>query len=115
MVVMKGFCRYAFTLLKRCREAEDTVQFDVPKAWEKERALDIREDVRAYLYRSVYNNVDQIEHRSVIRKHNERVAHAIPINGTRYFPDELETKIKSVIESCHTMPDHFYDEVVMTN
>jgi RNA polymerase sigma-70 factor (ECF subfamily) len=52
----------------------------------------------------VYNQcLNQIEHRSVVKKHNEHVAHAISHSTEPdTFPDELESKIKSIIESLPT-------------
>lgn len=100
----EGLCRYAFTLLRDTDEAEDTVQSIFLKLWEKRTSLDIRQNVQAYLYRSVYNQcLNQIEHRSVVRKHNEHVAHAIShATEPDTFPDELETKIRNVIEALPT-------------
>ncbi|MEO5978816.1 MAG: RNA polymerase sigma-70 factor [Chryseolinea sp.] len=100
----EGLCRYAFTLLRDADEAEDTVQSMFLKLWEKRETLDILSDIQAYIYRSVYNQcLNQIEHRLVVKKHSEHLAHVIS-HSTQpdTFPEELETKIKSIIESLPT-------------
>lgn len=52
----EALTRYAFTILKDNREAEDVVQKLFIKLWEKRNELEIMNDVRAYLYRSTYNS-----------------------------------------------------------
>lgn len=52
----EALTRYAFTIVKDNREAEDVVQKLFVKLWEKRHELEILNDVRAYLYRSTYNS-----------------------------------------------------------
>lgn len=49
-------CRYAYTIMQDQRQAEDLVQSLFVRLWEKRNELHIRENVRAYLYRSTYHH-----------------------------------------------------------
>ena len=51
----KELSRYAFSILKNQEESEDIVQKLFVKLWEKRTEMDAIENIRAYLYRSVYN------------------------------------------------------------
>ena len=96
----ESLCQYAFTLLKDADEAEDTVQSMFVKLWEKRESLDIKQNIRSYLFRSVYNHcMNQIEHRQVIRRHTDHVAASISQStDPDIFPEELEIKIRNVVE-----------------
>lgn len=47
--------RYAFSILKDQEESEDVVQQLFVKLWEKKERVMVTTNVRAYLFRSVYN------------------------------------------------------------
>ncbi len=47
--------RYAYKLLGDAATAEETVQQVFLKLWEKDREQDVHTSIRAYLFRSVYN------------------------------------------------------------
>ncbi|MCF6402482.1 RNA polymerase sigma-70 factor [Chitinophaga filiformis] len=47
--------RYAYTLLRDSEEANDIVQTVFARLWEKREAVVFEEDIKGYLYRSVYN------------------------------------------------------------
>jgi len=47
--------RYAYTLLRNSEEANDVVQTVFARLWEKRDTLVFEEDIKGYLYRSVYN------------------------------------------------------------
>lgn len=97
----EALCEYAFTLLRDAAEAEDTVQSIFMKLWEKRDSLEIRQSVRSYLFRAVYNQcMNQIQHRSVRSRHRafsqwEGEASAEP----DVFPDELNERVRLAVES----------------
>ena len=47
--------RYAYTITKSNHDAGDIVQFVFAKWWEKGETLVIQQDIRSYLYKTVYN------------------------------------------------------------
>lgn len=47
--------RYAYTLLRDSDEANDIVQTVFTRLWEKQETVAFEEDIKGYLYRSVYN------------------------------------------------------------
>ena len=47
--------RYAFTFLKDSDEAEDIVQLQFVKLWEKRAELTIHTSVKAFMYSAIYN------------------------------------------------------------
>lgn len=47
--------RYAYTLLRDSEEANDVVQHVFASLWEKRDTVAFGEDIKGYLYRSVYN------------------------------------------------------------
>lgn len=50
-----ALCRYAYSILKAQDSAEDVVQQLFLTLWEKRNELEVPENPRAYLFRSVYN------------------------------------------------------------
>ncbi len=96
----EDLCRYALTLLRDKDEAEDTVQSMFMKLWEKREVLDIKQSIRSYLFRSVYNQcMNQIEHRAVKKKHQE--IETMELSSTiqpEVFTDELHKAIRQAID-----------------
>jgi RNA polymerase sigma-70 factor (ECF subfamily) len=98
----ESLCRYAYTILKNTEEAEDVVQSMFVKIWEKREDLDVRHTIRSYLFKAVYHQcINQLEHRTVIQKHQVHVAHDAQA-GTQLpetFQNELEENIIAAINS----------------
>lgn len=97
-------CAYAFTMLRNAAEAEDVVQSIFMKLWERRNELEIRQSVRSYLFRSVYNQcLNQIEHRAVISRHHanskwtEKTTVNIP-EESEGLPDDLDEKIRLAVD-----------------
>jgi RNA polymerase sigma-70 factor (ECF subfamily) len=96
----ESLCQYAFTILKDMDEAEDTVQAVFLKIWESRTQLEIRHNIRSYLFRTVYNKcINQLEHRTVRMKYEDygRREHSAEVQHPEVFPDELEEHIKRAI------------------
>jgi RNA polymerase sigma-70 factor (ECF subfamily) len=97
----ESLCQYAFTMLRDENEAEDTVQSMFMKLWSKREELDIKQSIRSYLFRSVYNQcMNQIEHKAVKQKHFEHSK--LELTNTvqpDVFPDELEDKIREAVDA----------------
>lgn len=106
----EGLCRYAFTLLRNKDESEDIVQSMFVKLWERRDEINIQNALRAYLYRSVYNQcMNQLEHRTVRVKHQQHteVAFSGEVQQPEAFASELDGKIKQVVDKlppqCRTI------------
>lgn len=62
-------CAYAFKIIKQKEKSEELIQDLFLKLWEERKKLKI-ENVKAYLYRSVYHRcLHTIKHRQVKHKH----------------------------------------------
>jgi len=96
----ESLCHYAFTILKDMDEAEDTVQAVFLKIWESRTQLDIRHNLRSYLFRTVYHKcINQLEHRVVKLKYQDhgRRERSADVQLPEVFTDELEENIKKAI------------------
>jgi RNA polymerase sigma-70 factor, ECF subfamily len=97
----ESLCQYAFTILRDPAEAEDTVQAMFVKVWERRTELDIRQSIRSYLFRAVYNQcMNQLSHRAVRRKHvdDHQAMADIDTQHPEVFMSELDENIRKAIE-----------------
>jgi RNA polymerase sigma-70 factor, ECF subfamily len=73
-------CRYAFNLCYDRQEAEDLVQQTFVKIWENHKKIDVRMNLKSYLYRSVYNQfIDRDRHRKVHLTYTMQPASGQPV------------------------------------
>ena len=106
----ESLCHYAYTLLRDRDEAEDTVQAMFVKLWELRSELEIKQTVRAYLFRAVYNQcMNQREHRVVMKKHEDYQQYSSAGNAQlpEVFVHELEEKVRQAVDGlppqCRTI------------
>lgn len=52
----KDLCSYAYRILNNDQEAKEVVHITFCKIWDNRKNIDINESLKAYLYKSVYNN-----------------------------------------------------------
>jgi RNA polymerase sigma-70 factor (ECF subfamily) len=98
----ESLCAYAYTLLRDASEAEDTVQSMFMKLWEKRDTLEIKQSVRSYLFRAVYNQcLNQIEHRAVQSRHRAFSQSEVgdSVHDPDVFPEELEEKVRVAVDN----------------
>lgn len=103
-------CVYAESIVRDRDLAEDLVQGIFCMLWEKRDRFDVRESVKSYLYRSVYNSaLNTIKHEKVkiaflefIRKHENEED-----NDTERFFDSEDQNIvlKELNRAIETLPD----------
>jgi RNA polymerase sigma-70 factor (ECF subfamily) len=55
MKYYQNLCRYAFDLLRSQDDAKDVVTEVFTNVWDKRKDIDVKQSLRSYLYRSVYN------------------------------------------------------------
>src|SRR5688500_11470338 len=97
----ESLCQYAFTILKDMDEGEDIVQGIFIKLWEKRENLDIRNNIRSYLYKAVYNKcMNQLEHRAIKLQYQYygMRPQSSQVQQPEVFPEELEENIKNAIQ-----------------
>jgi len=96
-----SLCAYAFTILRDAPEGEDVVQSVFMKLWEKRDSLEIKQSVRSYLFKAVYNQcLNQIQHRAVQTKY--RVYSQLTVDASSdpdVFPEDLDEKIRMAVEN----------------
>lgn len=97
-----ALCRYAYSILKVQDAAEDVVQQLFMTLWEKRNELEVPENPRAYLFRSVYNRCLNEVKRSRYRggDANSEVLNAIPsdeIASRRVLGSEMEGLIEHAV------------------
>lgn len=103
-------CVYAESIVRDRDLAEDLVQGIFCMLWEKRDRVDVRESVKSYLYRSVYNSaLNTIKHEKVkiaflefIRKHEKEEDNDIE----RFFDSEDQNIVlKELNRAIETLPD----------
>ena len=108
----KALHAYACTILKEETTAEEIVQQVFFKLWERKDQLEITQSLKAYLYRSVYNEcLNHLKHQKVRQAHKSHTLHTSSeategVTKTLYAR-ELETKIGEALqelpEQCRTI------------
>jgi RNA polymerase sigma-70 factor, ECF subfamily len=97
----EDLCGYAFSILRSTHEAEDIVQGIFMKLWEKRTELDVKQTIRSYLFRSVFNQcMNRLEYVGVRTKY-ARYKQTIGSNDAKLpevFVDELDERIRQAIE-----------------
>ena len=103
----KGLCRYAFSILKDQEEAEEVVQKLFIKMWEKRQDIEILKDVRAYLYRSTYNQSLNELNRLKRNAMNVDITDGVMIKTNTEASDRvMSTELEEIIESAVcSLPD----------
>src|SRR4051812_6305533 len=95
----KGLHAYAYTIVKDEDEAEEVVQQVFYKLWEKKETLQALQSVKAYLYRSVYNeSINYIRHQKVKAAHQVHAARNMDnsdIKAGRTSITELEKRLET--------------------
>ncbi len=102
---------YALRILNDEREAEECVQSTFCHIWDIRERLEIKESIRSYLYRSVYNNaISAIRKRKVLDKYEERGLEDLYFSRVIQSPEaeirlnDSETR-KEIIESINLLPE----------
>lgn len=99
----KGLHTYACTLIKDPVMGEEMVQSVFVRLWEKKEALEIRENIAGYLYRSVHNEcLNYAKHRKVrlayqsyvLRRHDP---HDQEKASEKITTGELERRLEAAI------------------
>lgn len=108
----KALHSYACTILKEETIAEEIVQQVFFKLWERRARLEITQSIKAYLYRSVYNEcLNHLKHQKVKQAHKTHTLHtttdAANSATERLHVKELEAKIGDALnqlpEQCRTI------------
>lgn len=101
---------YALRILNDENEAEECVQSTFFHIWDIRERLEIKESIRSYLYRSVYNNsITAIRKRRVVDKYEERGLTDLYFSRVVQSP-EAEIKLidsetrKEIINSINSLP-----------
>jgi RNA polymerase sigma-70 factor (ECF subfamily) len=88
----RDLCTYAFQYFRDKDTAEEIVQDLFYKLWEKKELLVIRSSIRAYLYRSVYNNTMMM----LREKNTRRTTNVLPVNSEMIPGDEPDIRLQSI-------------------
>jgi len=84
----QNLCNYVFSIIKDMDTSEEIIQDLFFNIWEKHEQLSINSSIKAYLFRSAYNNtISYLRHEAVVNRHfNE-----IKANSVIAQPDAFET------------------------
>ena len=108
----KALHSYAFTILREQFLAEEMVQAVFLKIWEKREGLSIQTSLKAYLYRSVYNeSLNFLKHQKVKLKYNSYLTHQMKYEtdnaSNRVQHRELENRLHKALnqlpQQCRTI------------
>lgn len=93
--------RYAFTFLKDTYGAEDIVQLQFVKLWEKRMELAIHTSLKSFLYTAVHNAcLNNIKHEGIKKAH---VADVLKTSHESQISDHLQQKeLKQKIDAAIT-------------
>ncbi|GAB1474853.1 RNA polymerase sigma-70 factor [Bacteroidota bacterium] len=101
---------YALRILNDENEAEECVQSTFFHIWDIRERLEIKESIRSYLYKSVYNNsITAIRKRRVIDKYEEKGLTDLYFSRVVQSPEaeirliDSETR-KEIINSINSLP-----------
>ena len=105
----KGLCNYAETITKEKSMAEDAVSEVFLKMWEARDSIIIKGSLKAYLFRSVYNQcINMIKHVNVQNKYRGFFNHHLPLNhyDTHYpLSYVIENEINDILnKSIEELP-----------
>lgn len=108
----KALYAYACTIIQDADQADDIVQNVFFKLWQKKDELSIVQSVKAYLYRSVYNeSMNYLKHQQIKTAHKEYSMKTGKLTdataGNKLIGKELELKIAAALrllpEQCRTI------------
>ncbi|QNF34795.1 RNA polymerase sigma-70 factor [Adhaeribacter swui] len=108
----KALHAYAFTIVKDQETAEEIVQALFLRLWEKKETLDLQTNLKAYLYRSVYNDsLNYLKHQKVKLKYQNHQVYQMKNESdnaaNRVQLSELENQLQRALtelpEQCRTI------------
>lgn len=104
----RGLHAYAHTILRDEDLAEEMVQGMFLKFWEKRELLNIQSSIKAYLYRSVYNDsMNYLKHQKIQTKYQDFIMHNMDTShepaSAKLELSQLEMKLK---EALNELPEH---------
>ena len=104
----RGLHAYAHTILRNEHLAEEMVQGMFLKFWEKRELLNIQSSIKAYLYRSVYNDsMNYLKHQKIKTKYQDFTLHSMDTShepaSAKVELSQLEMKLK---EALNELPEH---------
>ena len=104
----RGLHAYAYTILRDEDLAEEMVQGMFLKFWEKRELLNIQSSIKAYLYRSVYNDsMNYLKHQKIKTKYQDFTMHSMDTShepaSAKLELSQLEMKLK---EALNELPEH---------
>jgi len=106
----KALYAYSYTMLQDEGMAEEIVQTVFLKLWENRERMTIHTSLRAYLYKSVYNeSLNYLKHRKVQRRYMEEamVAHKQQQTEETEADNELQRQLQRALrqlpEKCRTV------------
>jgi RNA polymerase sigma-70 factor (ECF subfamily) len=108
----KALHAYAFTILRDDTIAEEMVQIVFMKIWEKKGHLALQTSLKAYLYRSVYNeSMNYLKHQKVKLKYQVHTQHHMKQDTDNAshqmqhneLEDRLHKALNELPEGCRTI------------
>lgn len=109
----KALYIYAYTMLKEEVQAEEVVQNLFLKIWERKEKMNIETSLKAYLYKSVYNDsLNYIKHLKVKSSYENHATQVMkntqsesPSHKVMYrnLEDKLRSALNELPEQCRTV------------
>ena len=106
LLYYRDLCRFSLTFVKNADDSEDVVQKFFVRLWENRRKLEIPENVKAYLFKSVYfESMRFLRHKKTSEKYlSNYLSYFSPIddNDTDFsgFLPHLHKAIEKLPEKC---------------
>ncbi|MFA4868556.1 MAG: RNA polymerase sigma-70 factor [Pedobacter sp.] len=112
----KPLCFFAYKILQDSTKAEDIVQDNLIKLWERRQTFDHMEKIRAFLYVCVRNSCyDELQHQKVMNKHAEYFNNNSEILERTILDTIMQAEVvRKVFATVDTLPEQCRKVIKMT-
>lgn len=112
----KPLCFFAYKILLDQDKAEDIVQDNLIKLWQKREPFESMEKIQSFLYVSVRNSCyDELEHQKVKSKHQNYIQHTARLTEQNILDIIMQAEVvRNVFAAVETLPEQCRKVIKMT-
>lgn len=111
----KPLCYFAFKIVLNFDIAEDIVQDNLLKLWQRHQDFESTEKIKSFLYVSVRNSCyDELKHQKVMNKHQDHLGHSEPTDQSILDTMMHAEVVHKVFLAVDTLPEQCRKIIKMT-